>query len=271
VTEPPVRADGVRSDALQADEAAAALAMSMWPRFAGCASGGWSRQEPGVSAYCSGAPVWIFNGVIAASVRGDPALVAELLDEVAGAVPDFCLQVRPGAHGDEEVARARGMVVGEQEPLMLLVGPDRLASAASVDGLVIRRLRADEVDRHLSVAAAGFGAPVEIFAAWVSSDLLGGNDVYAYVGSVSGRDVATALGIVADDHVGVFNVALAPDHRRRGYGAALSARTVLDGLASGARQALLMSSEMGLSVYQQLGFREVERWSYWVPSDAPDA
>jgi predicted GNAT family acetyltransferase len=76
---------------------------------------------------------------------------------------------------------------------------------------------------------------------------------------------------VADDHVGVFNVAVAPDHRRRGYGAALSARTVLDGLATGARRALLMSSEMGLSVYQQLGFREIERWSYWLPPDAPDA
>jgi predicted GNAT family acetyltransferase len=101
--------------------------------------------------------------------------------------------------------------------------------------------------------------------------LLGSNDVYAYVGSVSGRDVATALGIVADDHVGVFNVAVAPDDRRRGYGAALSARTALDGLAAGARRALLMSSEMGLAVYQQLGFREIERWSYWVPPDASEA
>lgn len=171
----------------------------------------------------------------------------------------------------EEVARARGMVVCEHEPLMLLEDGDRLASAVAVDGLVIRRLGADEVDRHLAVVAEGFGAPIELFAAWASSDLLGSNDVYAYAGSVSGRDVATALGIVADDHVGVFNAAVAPDHRRRGYGAALSARTVLDGLATGARRALLMSSEMGLSVYQQLGFREIERWSYWVPPDAPDA
>jgi hypothetical protein len=97
---------------------------------------------PTVSAYCSGAPVWIFNGVIAASVRADPALVAELLDQVAGAVPDVFLQVSPGAHGVAELARARGMVLGEQEPLMLLEDPDRLASAGSVDGLVIRRLRA---------------------------------------------------------------------------------------------------------------------------------
>jgi hypothetical protein len=78
--------------------------------------------------------VWIFNGVIAASVRGDPALVAELLDEVAGAVSHFCLQVRPGAHGVEEVARARGMVVGEHEPLMLLEDRDRLASAGRSTG-----------------------------------------------------------------------------------------------------------------------------------------
>jgi hypothetical protein len=81
MTDPRGAADRVASDRLRADDAAAALAMSMWPRFAGYASGGWSRQQPGVSAYCSGAPVWIFNGVIAAAVRADPSRVAELLDE----------------------------------------------------------------------------------------------------------------------------------------------------------------------------------------------
>jgi hypothetical protein len=28
-----------------------------------------------------------------------------------------------------------------------------------------------------------------------------------------------------------------------------------------------MSSEMGLHVYQQLGFQEQELWSVWVPAD----
>jgi N-acetylglutamate synthase len=263
-------ADGGRSDAVLADAAAAALAMSMWPAFARAATGGWSRQEPGVSAYCTHAPLWIFNGVIAASLHSDPGIVAELLNVVATEVAQLCLQTRPGARDAEQVASARGMTLAEQEPLMLLEDPSRLEEAAAVPGLALRRLGADEVDRHLAVVAEGFGAPAEMLAPWSGPDLLATSGVAAYVGSVEGRDVATALGIVADDHVGVFNVAVIPDHRRRGYGAAVSARTVLDGFASGARRALLMSSEMGLPVYQLLGFRELERWSYWVTAGLAD-
>jgi N-acetylglutamate synthase len=259
------------SDAVRADAAAASLAMSMWPRFARATTRGWAREEPGVSAYCSHAPVWIFNGVIAASLHSDRLVVAELLDAVADDVAEFCLQTRPGAHEAVEVARARGMVLVEQEPLMLLEDSARLGPAASVDGLVIRRLNSDEVDRHLAVLAEGFGAPMELLAPWAGSDLLAVTGVSAYTGSVGGRDVATALAIVADDHVGVFNVAVTPDCRRRGYGAALSARAVLDGMATGARRALLMSSEMGLPVYQQLGFRMLEQWSYWVRAESADA
>jgi GNAT superfamily N-acetyltransferase len=220
-----------------------------------------------MSAFCTQAPVAIFNGVIAASRDSDPVIVADLLDAVSADIAQYCLQTRPGADHVTAVARARGMAVDEQQPLMLLDDPSRLAPAASVDGLDIRRLGVEEVDQHLAILAEGFGAPMELLAPWAGSDLLAVNGVFAYAGSVGGRDVATALGIVVDDHVGVFNVAVTPDHRRRGYGAALSARTVLDGLATGARRALLMSSEMGLEVYQRLGFRELERWSFWVPAE----
>jgi hypothetical protein len=59
--------------------------------------------------------------------------------------------------------------------------------------------------------------------------------------------------------------------RRRGYGAALTARAVLDVIAAGARRALLMSSEMGLTTYERLGFQTLEVWSYCErPSPDPD-
>jgi GNAT superfamily N-acetyltransferase len=259
------------SDAVLADAAASALALSMWPLVVESARSGWFRQQAGVSAFCTQTPIALFNGVIAASRSSDPAIVDALLNKVSAEVTQYCLQIRSGADEITGVARARGMVVDELEPLMLLEDPSRLAPAVSVDGLDIRRLRDQEVDPHLAIVAEGFGAPIEVFAPWVGGYLLAVSGVSAYAGSVGGHDVATALGIVADDHVGVFNVAVTPDHRRRGYGAALSARTVLDGLAAGAHRALLMSSELGLPVYQNLGFRELERWSYWVPGGAADA
>jgi N-acetylglutamate synthase len=259
------------SDAVLADAAASALALSMWPLIVESARGGWFRQQAGASAFCTQTPIALFNGVIAASRSSDAAMVNGLLDTVSAEVTQYCLQIRPGADEITGVARARGMVIDEREPLMLLEDPTRLAPAVSVDGLDIRRLRDEEVDLHLTIVAEGFGAPIGVFAPWIGGSLLAVRGVSAYVGSVGGHDLATALGIVADDHVGVFNVAVAPDHRRRGYGAALSARTVLDGLAAGAHRALLMSSELGRPVYQNLGFRELEQWCYWVPGDATDA
>jgi predicted GNAT family acetyltransferase len=84
------------------------------------------------------------------------------------------------------------------------------------------------------------------------------------VGEVDGEIVTTALGTVFGDCVGVFNVATPEAHRRRGHGAAITARVVTDGLAAGADWAWLQSSEVGYRVYEALGFETVERWSCWV-------
>lgn len=84
-----------------------------------------------------------------------------------------------------------------------------------------------------------------------------------YVGEVDGRAVSTGFGLTIGDFVGVFNVATPPTERRRGYGAAITAHTVREGLAGGARWAWLQSSQSGLSVYERLGFRTIEAWPQW--------
>jgi hypothetical protein len=63
---------------------------------------------------------------------------------------------------------------------------------------------------------------------------------------------------------GVFSVATPPAHRRRGYGAALTARAVTDGLAAGAAWAWLQSSPPGYGIYARLGFRTVETRACWI-------
>lgn len=80
---------------------------------------------------------------------------------------------------------------------------------------------------------------------------------------MDGRPVVTGATLRVADAVGVFNVATLPSHRRRGYASAVSARAVLDGLADGARWAFLQSSAAGHGVYEQLGFRTVERSALW--------
>ena len=68
-----------------------------------------------------------------------------------------------------------------------------------------------------------------------------------------------------DGHVGVFNIATPPEHRGRGYGRAVTARVVADGVRAGARTAYLQASPMGLGVYQRMGFRTGETWRCHYP------
>ena len=86
----------------------------------------------------------------------------------------------------------------------------------------------------------------------------------SYVGEIDGEIVTTAVGVTVGDRVGVFNVATPSQHRRRGYGAAITVRVVEDGLAGGATWAWLQSSPSGYGVYEALGFPTLERWLAWV-------
>ena len=57
--------------------------------------------------------------------------------------------------------------------------------------------------------------------------------------------------------VGVYSIATVGAARRRGYGAAMTARIVADGVAAGCDVAILQASEMGRPIYERLGFRTV--------------
>jgi N-acetylglutamate synthase len=78
--------------------------------------------------------------------------------------------------------------------------------------------------------------------------------------------VTTGLGLTIGDHVGVFSIATPPEQRRRGYGAAITARIVADGYTAGARWAWLQSSKDGYGLYEQLGFITIATWECWIAS-----
>jgi predicted GNAT family acetyltransferase len=75
--------------------------------------------------------------------------------------------------------------------------------------------------------------------------------------------VATGFDFHTGDHVGVFGMGTLEQHRGRGYGAAVAARIITDGMAAGATRSFLQSSELGYHVYQRLGYRQVESWTVW--------
>jgi GNAT superfamily N-acetyltransferase len=149
-------------------------------------------------------------------------------------------------------------------PLMTLSQPAGFPRAPAASEISLRELEPGEAFVHVAIAAEGFGMPEEILATFVSEAVLSLPDVRAYVGEVDGAAVATAIGLRYDRLVGIFNVATLPAHRRRGYGAAITAFAVRAAFEDGADAAALQTSDMGRGVYESLGFELAEHWSCWV-------
>jgi N-acetylglutamate synthase len=247
------------------DVVAAALGAT-WARLASTLRAGWARESGGVHALVTGVPVPFLNGVWALGGRVDAATVITELDAVARAGVPFCLQARPAwRDGAAAIAAARGMLAEPEIPLMALAGP---VAAPAVDGLGVRVLDAGETTLHCAVAGPAFGAPPEVFAQIITSEVVALTGVRGYVGEIGGEPVVTAMTITIGDGVGVFNVATLPHHRRRGYGAAITARAISDARRDGASWAWLQSSDAGYGVYERLGFATVERWPCWVAPGA---
>lgn len=110
------------------------------------------------------------------------------------------------------------------------------------------------------VCVAGFDMPDFVATALYdmlvnkgfSSDLPSRN----YLGIVDGQPVATASLYLGAGVAGIYNVATLDHARRQGLGTALTSRAMADAHMLGYRIATLQASPMGVSVYQQLGFRE---------------
>jgi ribosomal protein S18 acetylase RimI-like enzyme len=250
---------------IDADAAAAALTQAWRHMQRADPARGWAVRDRDATAIVTGAKVAAFNGVWAERADADPDIVAGLLDRVAATGLPFHLHLRPGSGPAlASLAAARGMSEGQESPLMVCADPARLTRAQQVSGLEIRELDPEDADLHVAVAAAGFGAPEELLRQMITPALLRAPGIRCYLGEADGHPVTTGLGVTLGSFVGVFDIATPPADRGRGYGAAVTARVVSDGLAAGASSAWLESSPAGYGIYERLGFETIESWRVWL-------
>ena len=246
------------------DTAASAL-VSTWEHLVAAIPDGWTRREHGVVAAVTGVAIPTLNGVWPEQVELNERHIAEMLNEVAETGVPHCLQLRPGtSQALSMMAEARGMVRQEPEPLMVLEDPVHLDAAQAVGRLNIRQLDPAHASLHAVTAARGFGAPEELFLQLMTPAVVGRPGVRCYIGELDGRAVTTGLGVTLGDFVGIFNIATDPNHRGQGFGAAVTARAVIDGMNDGATWSYLQSSPSGYGVYLRLGFTALEHWNCWV-------
>lgn len=231
---------------------------AMWERFYGVFEGArFERRSDLIVALLPAFPIPQCNGpwVVEdsqAAVDALPAVVAEV--EGAGAWP--WVQTRAGHERTRQAAVDLGLTQIERVP-----------------GMVVRREEFSEIGSEIEIALVGhadiratneilavcFDAPRELFDRFCDG-LSSLEEVSWYMGRIGEGIVSTALGFTLDGVTGIFNVATSPEHRGRGYGAAITARAVRDGFAAGSEFAFLQSSDIGHSVYRKLGFRDVEEY-----------
>jgi ribosomal protein S18 acetylase RimI-like enzyme len=229
---------------------------------------GWYRVGPTAEAFSNGLPIPLFNGVLAP--RGgveaaDPVEVARALDEVKAEGLPYSLRCRPSARDVlEPLALEHGLTLESEEPVMVLDALEALAPTPAAPELEIRRVTGPDYETLLHAGATAFEATYEEAAIVIPRTRLDDPAQRYWVGLVEGVPALIGCGVVVGEWVGIFNVGTAPAYRRRGYGAAITAQALRDGLAAGARHGVLTSSPMGFGVYAGLGFRVVERWPYWV-------
>jgi ribosomal protein S18 acetylase RimI-like enzyme len=239
-----------------ADRLHAAVSATFEGLFSVLEEANFERREGHSRLFLPSVPLALFNGVI---VESEPcSAIADSIREVEAAGVPCGVQLRAGHRHDEvdaELARL-GFTLRRPLPGMTLA-PDELADVR-VDGLTIDRA-CDEaaLAEAALVAATGFAAPVEAIKPLYAAAVLSLDGFAVYLGRVAGEAVTTGMGYRHGREVAIFSVATPPEHRRRGYGGAISAHAARMGFEQGADLGWLQTSELGEPVYRRLGFQHV--------------
>ena len=240
---------------------AAARNMAAWHDWQIKSHGLATRYSKSLWSCAQPAPVIFLNAITVSPQTSSGASASE--SEIDGLV-----RARPG--DDLRVCDswqsldlgALGFVVENPNPVYARP-PGTTSEVSTPSELWIREVaNRDDLEEFELASIEGFesprgGKPLR----WHSEASLGNADMRYYIGSVGGRAVSVSIGCVSDGVIGVYGVATAPDHRRRGYGTAMTqvALSAAPGLP-----AVLEPSPEGASMYRKMGFAEVGQIVHWV-------
>jgi hypothetical protein len=223
------------------------------------------RRDDGVAVIGTGLPTRLFNRILIDGEQATAPAIKAAFDALQGISDRASIDLRVGM--DDRWRPLMGRLglerLGDRPwmPGMALHPIDVAALPAPPAGLDIRRIHGTAgLDELIAVVSDGFGP---IAQAVTSPSMLDRPDVSVVVGYEDGVPVTTGMGIRTVTTVGVYMIATVETARRRGYGAAITARVIADGAAAGCDVAVLQSSDMGLGVYRAMGFRTVVEYDLY--------
>lgn len=244
-----------------------------------CDAAGRVHRDGGVVTILSDTPFDWLNQVLVEDPDATAAGMLAGVEEGRAHVGGFVVRLRDGVddHLIPTLVGAGLIPVGEaaMTPGMVAfpVPRDVIANAMAAGRLMDLEIRqvadAAGVDNHRTVVTEGFGTVPAVAHGTTCLDLLHRPECAVYVGYADGAPVVSGLGWRSGRTIGVYAIATVPAARRRGYGAAMTARVVTDGLAAGCDVAALQASRVGRPIYERLGFQvDVSYAAYAYPDRA---
>jgi GNAT superfamily N-acetyltransferase len=231
------------------------------------AMGGRFEVHDDVALVDLGSPTPFLNGaVLRRPLHGwsaDPVL--DQVDEFFAGSPGPAVVYSPTPTPD---LRERGWQRVGHPPLM--VRPAGGTPPPSPPDFTFRSVQ-DEADLDHACRLIVEGYPVPELQPWrhgspFDERVLGDDAFRFYLGCEGGHPVCVAAAVVDGVVNGVHYVANDPEARGKGYGEAIVWAATL---ADPTKPAVLISSDLGRSTYERMGYLTVTRWSLWLVGVRP--
>jgi GNAT superfamily N-acetyltransferase len=231
-------------------------------------------SETDVVTYHLDRPFPLFNMVSGA--RFAPGTVEERAREVIAPYLErglpFMWWTTPSSHAEELTPLLTELGLAMEPVPGMYVALDGPVDPRLPDGVTIEPVDASRLDDLLPVFLDGYGIPRDFAPefAILFEALFGTGDLVHVVAFVDGLPVAGGSAWVTGATAGLYNISTLEVWRGRGLGYAVTAALLNLSGEHGCTHAVLHASEMGLPVYERLGFVEVCRVPQfvWVPTEA---
>lgn len=118
----------------------------------------------------------------------------------------------------------------------------------------------EDLEAWVKTIIAGMEMPAFAAQSWFDATQkfgIGKTPWRMYIGWLGDEPAAVSMSVLGAGVIGIIAVGVAPEARRKGIGAAITLKPLLDGRHQGYRVGVLFSTEMGFNVYKRLGFQQV--------------
>lgn len=210
----------------------------------------------------------VFNGALGTGPLRRPSVtVSTVLTTLRTHGKPFLWWVTPASHGDELTKALDGAGLAALPPAPAMVADLASLEPARPDGLTVRTVADAALVDAMRVVVSAFEMAPSL--ARGAAELLGNCDPRVAEVTVlaawepSGCLVGSGTLLEVDGTAGLYNIATLASARGRGVGRAVTLALMHLAHDRGHRHAVLESSELGLSLYESLGFRtvcEVQQW-----------